>query len=128
MTHQVNDSKLKEKDEKSILKLASKIKGKKSSIAEELEKISKKEKQRILTTEVSKHRGKEPTIISLAYAILRKDSIAVEKMLRVAKENGILKDILDATTTIKYQVVRKKLAHHLLMPYYVKIAKLLKKL
>ncbi|WP_458695139.1 WD_0033/WD_0034 family tandem repeat-containing protein, partial [Wolbachia endosymbiont of Nomada flava] len=35
-------------------------------------------------------------------AILRKDSIAVEKMLRVAKENGILKDILDATTTIKY--------------------------
>ncbi len=102
MTHQVNDSKLKEKDEKSILKLASKIKGKKSSIAEELEKISKKEKQRILTTEVSKHRGKEPTIISLAYAILRKDSIAVEKMLRVAKENGILKDILDATTTIKY--------------------------
>ncbi|WP_353279246.1 hypothetical protein [Wolbachia endosymbiont (group A) of Cydia amplana] len=102
MTHQVNDSKLKEKDEKNILKLASKIKGKKSSIAEELEKISKKEKQRILTTEVSKHRGKEPTIISLAYAILRKDSIAVEKMLRVAKENGILKDILDATTTIKY--------------------------
>ncbi len=102
MTHQVNDSKLKEKDEKSILKLASKIKGKKSSIAEELEKISKKEKQRILTTEVSKHRGKEPTIISLAYAILRKDSMAVEKMLRVAKENGILKDILDATTTIKY--------------------------
>ncbi|WP_395461491.1 hypothetical protein [Wolbachia endosymbiont (group A) of Therophilus tumidulus] len=102
MTHQVNDSKLKEKDEKSILKLASKIEGKESSIAEELEKISEKEKQRILTTEVSKHRGKEPTIISLAYAILRKDSIAVEKMLRVAKENGILKDILDATTTIKY--------------------------
>ncbi len=28
--------------------------------------------------------------------------MAVEKMLRVAKENGILKDILDATTTIKY--------------------------
>ncbi|WP_458695156.1 WD_0033/WD_0034 family tandem repeat-containing protein, partial [Wolbachia endosymbiont of Nomada leucophthalma] len=61
MTHQVNNSKSKEK-----------------------------EKQRIPTTEVSKHRGKEPTIISLAYAILRKDSIAVEKMLRVAKENGIL--------------------------------------
>ncbi|WP_244662743.1 WD_0033/WD_0034 family tandem repeat-containing protein [Wolbachia endosymbiont of Ceratosolen solmsi] len=103
MTHQVNDSKLKEKDEKNILKLASKIKGKKSSIAEELEKISKKEKQRILTTEVTKHRGKEPTIISLAYAILRKDSIAVEKMLRVAKENGILRDILDTTITIKHK-------------------------
>ncbi|WP_423349261.1 WD_0033/WD_0034 family tandem repeat-containing protein [Wolbachia sp. wLmal] len=103
MTHQVNDSKLKEKDEKSILKLASKIEGKKSSIAEELEKISEKEKQRILTTEVSKHRGKEPTIISLAYAILRKDSIAVEKMLRVAKENGILKDILNTTITIKHK-------------------------
>ncbi len=42
------------------------------------------------------------TVTPLAYAILRKDSMAVEKMLRVAKENGILKDILDATTTIKY--------------------------
>ncbi len=101
-TYQVNDSKLKEKDEKSILKLASKIKGKKSSTVEKLEKISEEEKQRILTTEVSKHRDKEPTVTPLAYAILRKDSIAVEKMLRVAKENGILKDILDATTTIKY--------------------------
>ncbi|WP_425385938.1 WD_0033/WD_0034 family tandem repeat-containing protein [Wolbachia endosymbiont (group A) of Barypeithes pellucidus] len=101
MTHQVNDSKLKEKDEKSILKLASKIKGKKSSIAEELEKISEEKKQRILTTEVSKHRDKELTVTPLAYAILRKDSIAVEKMLRVAKETDTLKDILDATTIIK---------------------------
>ncbi len=32
MTHQVNDSKLKEKDEKSILKLASKIEGKKVAL------------------------------------------------------------------------------------------------
>jgi len=101
-TYQANDLKLKEKDEKSIFKLASKIKGKKSSIAEELEKISKEKKQRILTTEVSKHRDKEPTVTPLAYAILRKDSIAVEKMLRVAKETDTLKDILDATTTIKY--------------------------
>ncbi|WP_244953459.1 WD_0033/WD_0034 family tandem repeat-containing protein [Wolbachia pipientis] len=46
--------------------------------------------------------GRKITVTPLAYAILRKDSIAVEKMLRVAKENGILKDILDATTTIKY--------------------------
>jgi len=101
-TYQANDLNLKEKDEKSILKSASKIKGKKSSIAEELEKISKEKKQRILTTEVSKRRDKEPTVTPLAYAILRKDSIAVEKMLRVAKENDTLKDILDATTTIKY--------------------------
>ncbi|MBC6686350.1 hypothetical protein H9I48_03830 [Wolbachia pipientis] len=99
-TYQVNDSKLKEKDEKSILKLASKIKGKKSSIAEELEKISKEKKQRILTTEVSKHRSKESTVTPLAYAIHR-NSIVVEKMLRVAKETDTLKDILDATTIIK---------------------------
>ncbi|WP_458694359.1 WD_0033/WD_0034 family tandem repeat-containing protein [Wolbachia endosymbiont (group A) of Lasioglossum malachurum] len=46
--------------------------------------------------------GRRVTVTPLAYAILRKDSMAVEKMLRVAKENGILKDILDATTTIKY--------------------------
>ncbi|WP_458695154.1 WD_0033/WD_0034 family tandem repeat-containing protein, partial [Wolbachia endosymbiont of Nomada ferruginata] len=32
-----------------------------------------------------------------------KDSIAVEKMLRVAKENGILKDILNTTITIKHK-------------------------
>ncbi|MDR0773241.1 MAG: hypothetical protein LBE46_02835 [Wolbachia pipientis] len=100
-TYQVNDLKLKEKDEKSILKLASKIKDKKSSIAEELEKISKEKKQRILTTEVSKHWDKEPTVTPLAYAILRKDSIAVEKILRVAKGTDTLKDILDATRIIK---------------------------
>ncbi|MDE5061833.1 WD_0033/WD_0034 family tandem repeat-containing protein [Wolbachia endosymbiont of Drosophila tsacasi] len=97
---------MKEKDEKSILKLASKIKGKKSSIAEELEKISKEKKQRVLTMEVSKHRGKESTFTPLAYAIHR-NSIAVEKLLRVAKENGILKDILDATTTIKHSESRE---------------------
>ncbi|WP_242049562.1 hypothetical protein [Wolbachia endosymbiont of Kradibia gibbosae] len=48
MTHQVNDSKLKEKDEKNILKLASKIKGKKSSIAEELEKYLKRKNKGFL--------------------------------------------------------------------------------
>ncbi|MDE5056042.1 hypothetical protein OZD68_00095, partial [Wolbachia endosymbiont of Drosophila bicornuta] len=38
-----------------------------------------------------------------------KDSIAVEKMLRVAKENGILKDILNATITIKYPDSEEKI-------------------
>ncbi len=108
MTHQVNDSKLKEKDEKSILKLASKIEGKKSSIAEELEKISEKEKQRILTTEVSKHRGKEPTIA--LFTIIRTD----RNMLLACYSH---KHISYRIRTI----IRKAILYHLLMLYYVKI-------
>ncbi|WP_264374120.1 WD_0033/WD_0034 family tandem repeat-containing protein [Wolbachia endosymbiont (group A) of Sphecodes ephippius] len=38
----------------------------------------------------------------LTYAILCKNSKAIKEILKVSKENGILKDILDATTTIKY--------------------------
>ncbi|KDB19792.1 hypothetical protein wGmm_0535 [Wolbachia endosymbiont of Glossina morsitans morsitans] len=91
ITYQANDSKLKEKDEKSILKLASKIKGKKSSIAEELEKISKKEKQRILTTEVSKHQGKESTFTLLTHAIFCENSQAVKDILQQAKLSNLLK-------------------------------------
>jgi hypothetical protein len=93
-TYQVNDSKLKEKDEKSILKLASKIKGKKSSIAEELEKISEEKKQRILTTEVSKHRDKEPTVTPLAYAIFCENSQAVKDILQQAELSNLLKSVL----------------------------------
>jgi hypothetical protein len=55
------------------------------------------------TTTIKYPDGHEETCTSLAYAILRKDSIAVEKMLRVAKENDILKDILNTTITIKHQ-------------------------
>ncbi|WP_264373790.1 WD_0033/WD_0034 family tandem repeat-containing protein [Wolbachia endosymbiont (group A) of Lasioglossum malachurum] len=96
MTHQVNDSKLKEKDGKSILKLASKIEGKESSIAEELEKISEKEKQRILTTEVSKHRGKESTFTLLTHAIFCENSQAVKDILQQAKLSNLLKSVLNA--------------------------------
>lgn len=96
ITYQVNDSKLKEKDEKSILKLASKIKGKKSSIAEELEKISKEKKQRILTTEVSKHRGKESTFTLLTHAIFCENSQAVKDILRQAELSNLLRSVLSA--------------------------------
>ncbi|MFP3026153.1 MAG: hypothetical protein ACEY3L_07875 [Wolbachia sp.] len=103
MTYEVNSSTLEKKNKKNILKLVSKMKDKKNSIAEELKKMPEEERQKIFATKVSKHQDRESTVTPLAYAILRKDSIAVEKMLRVAKENDILKDILNTTITIKHQ-------------------------
>ncbi|WP_264373703.1 WD_0033/WD_0034 family tandem repeat-containing protein [Wolbachia endosymbiont (group A) of Lasioglossum malachurum] len=42
------------------------------------------------------------TYTPLAFAMFRKDSKIIKEILVAAEENSILKDILDATTTIKY--------------------------
>ncbi|UPA55628.1 hypothetical protein MWH06_03295 [Wolbachia pipientis] len=47
--------------------------------------------------------GQEEIYTPLTYAILCKNSKAIEEILKASKENDILKDILDTTITIKHQ-------------------------
>jgi hypothetical protein len=75
-------------------KISIKNKRQKSGIAEELEKISEEKKQRILTTELSKHRDKEPTVTPLAYAIFCENSQAVKDILQQAELSNLLKSVL----------------------------------